>query len=510
MAHDLRLTKDGVPIYDGASEGYVAYRRAALNYCETLEWKKRPLAGPRLQAALEGPARVAVQHKEPGWISHARGAEQLLDFLKTKVTPPTLAEAGKMISKFFYQVRRRKGESMNAWIVRHDESLFEARRTLAEAIEEYGMGYSRGASTVGLTSRKIHESQMWELRESGPFREDGRLDEEDDDDTWQRQSQATSWENWWDHQRSWEDGDWKSWGDSWNAYNVSSEASNEADKFLPDFVIAWMLLQRSGLDVSERGAIVANLKNKFTSEQVKKALKLNWPEDDLKQRDQGRGSAMVLDGDDDEAMFHEEESSDPPAWMDTEERAEYGMVTQQVEEAYQAYQGARRTLREAREKQTMMRKNRQFYPLRKETSTRPQTDIGFKKCFHCGGPHLVRDCPNKESSASGSGGQGKSAQLVFNVSVEQGEYEPMATTALGEPSDEVTGQDAALMLSALTESGKAIIDGGATSSVGSLEAMEQLGNLNLARYQDDGIEINTEEKPSPVPEHRNSQGALGR
>lgn len=60
---ELRFTKDGIPIYDGSAELYIPFRRAALNYVETLEWKKRPLAGPRLQAALEGSARIAVQHK---------------------------------------------------------------------------------------------------------------------------------------------------------------------------------------------------------------------------------------------------------------------------------------------------------------------------------------------------------------------------------------------------------------------------------------------------------------
>ena len=74
--------KDGIPIFDGSAEQYVAYRRAALNYVETLEWKKRPLAGPRLQAVLEGAAKAAVQHKPPGWISHDRGAQELLDYLK--------------------------------------------------------------------------------------------------------------------------------------------------------------------------------------------------------------------------------------------------------------------------------------------------------------------------------------------------------------------------------------------------------------------------------------------
>lgn len=149
---ELRYTKDGVPIYDGTSENYVSYRRAALVYVETLEWRKRALAGPRLQAALEGSARIAAQHKMPGWVSHQEGAVALLDFLKTQVQPPTLAEAGKMISRFFYSVKRRKGESMQQWIVRHDEALFEARRALAEAIQEYGGGESRTPSSFASTS----------------------------------------------------------------------------------------------------------------------------------------------------------------------------------------------------------------------------------------------------------------------------------------------------------------------------------------------------------------------
>ena len=111
---ELRYSKDGVPIFDGSSDLYIPYKRAALNYVETLEWKKRPLAGPRLQSVLEGVAKTAVQHKSPGWISHEWGAHELLAFLRTRVQAPTLAEAGKTISKFFYQVKRRKGECMNA------------------------------------------------------------------------------------------------------------------------------------------------------------------------------------------------------------------------------------------------------------------------------------------------------------------------------------------------------------------------------------------------------------
>ena len=136
---ELRYNKDGVPIHDGAPELFVAYQRAALVY-SAIEWKKRSLVGPRLQAALEGRARLAVEHMMPSWISHDQGASQLLDYLKRQVRAPTLAEAGRTLSRFFYGIQRRRGEGMAAWIVRHDEALLEAKRTLAEAIQEYGPG----------------------------------------------------------------------------------------------------------------------------------------------------------------------------------------------------------------------------------------------------------------------------------------------------------------------------------------------------------------------------------
>ena len=105
---ELRFSKDGVPIHDGSPELYVAYHRAALTYAETIEWKKRSLVGPRLQAALEGSAKMAVEHMAPGWISHDKGASQLLAYLKKQVRAPTLAEAGRTMARFFYGIKRRR------------------------------------------------------------------------------------------------------------------------------------------------------------------------------------------------------------------------------------------------------------------------------------------------------------------------------------------------------------------------------------------------------------------
>ena len=52
---------------------------------------------------------------------------------------------------------------------------------------------------------------------------------------------------------------------SGHSSDYQDEATIQAEHFLPDFVIAWMLLQRSGLDQHEKGAVIANLKNEFTT-----------------------------------------------------------------------------------------------------------------------------------------------------------------------------------------------------------------------------------------------------
>lgn len=500
---EIRFTKDGVPIFDGSAESFVPYKRAALNYVETLEWKKRSLAGPRLQTALEGPARVAVQHQRPGWISHEKGADQLLDFLREHVQAPTLSEAGKNISRFFYQVRRRRGESMNSWIVRHDESLFEARRTLAEAIHEYG-GYSgRKALTTRSSPSKAPSgprSKTPSLRSAQPFDENGLM--QDTDDEGQQEQNDTAWtDNWWNQQSwwsRWDDNKYNHWstrssGDDdrqgdWSAkYDVSERASEEADRFLPDFVVAWMLLQRSGLDGGEKAAIIANLKNDFTTSKVKEALKLNWTEEDLKKRDQSRSSALLLEDEDENLLQAEEELNEPPEWMDSEQQEEYNHLTSEVESAMAAIQGARRTLREAREKQTLMRKSRSFYPVKKESSFRAKSDQP-RQCFRCGSTdHLSAQCPQKEDR---NAKDGQAVHFTFALSTP----EPDAATGTG--SNQVLAEGTLLSMNAILDAGKAIIDGGATSTVGSTDAMERIAEINVNRGADHRCEVSLDEKPS--------------
>ncbi|CAE7205041.1 DHX9 [Symbiodinium natans] len=523
---ELKYTKDGVPIFDGSPDAFTQYKRAALLYCETVEWKKRSLVGPRLQSALEGSAKTAVEHMPATWLSHDQGAMQLLNFLRGQVRPPSLAEAGRSITRFFYAVKRRKGEGMSAWIVRHDEALLEVKRTLAEAIQEYGppesvlsRPWSRGWSGPGQdstprrTSSQVgsfdgshrgFEAQRGEEDDGGWEAAEQRLDEPNDED--ERHSDA-SWGQW-----QWGHWNWQTWDKAWawnksdhshQTWDASASASGQADKFLPDFVVAWLLLQRSGLDSTEKSVIVANLQNKFTTEKVKEALKLTWPDEDLRRRDTGRQGAYLTA--EEEALMTEnlEENMDHFEAETEEEHQAYAALEDEARSAMAALQDARRTLRDAREKQSMMRKNRSFFP-GSSSSGRSGFDKPPIKCFKCGGPHMRKDCP-KETAES----KPKQVHFVFQATQDKDDVEMDAATAEPKATASVHqcwaaaiednkdhDHDAFLSLQEIVAQGKAIVDGGATSTLGSEGALQRIAQLQWQRQGQDNIEIVAGDQPS--------------
>ena len=228
----------------------------------------------------------------------------------------------------------------------------------------------------------------------------------------------------------------------------------QAERFLPDFVVAWLLLQRSGLDATERSVLVANLKNDFSVHKVKEALKLTWPDEELKRRDSGKHSAMFTE--EESAMLADDdtwEDIEAGDWDDPEDEYAYQALAEEAQEALAALQDAKRTLRDAREKQAQMRRNRRFFPSKgggKGRGDRPPL-----KCFRCGGPHLRKDCPE-------SGAQKDSESRVNFVftTIQERAAEP---NWLGRMDEQALAAEAAedhslLALSHIIEEGKAITD----------------------------------------------------
>ena len=97
------------------------------------------------------------------------------------------------------------------------------------------------------------------------------------------------------------------------------------------------------------------------------------------------------------------------------------------------------------------------------------------KCLQCGGKPWTRQCGQSQASTSKAG----SANLVFLT--EEEAYNSEGTRSSVE--------------SALA-SGKAIIDGGATASVGSIQAVEKIRELAWLRHGKDTVDVMPGETPS--------------
>lgn len=270
------------PSFDGSPEKLATYRDEALAYTFTLEIHKRYLAGPRLAQNLSGVARTVIRRKlssDPQWLAHPRGAYTLIEYLEQAIEQPTLVQAAHQIQRFFYQVKRKKNETMTEWVNRHSESVWEASRALKKVEDEYVGSSSRALtssnSSAGENSRRPWGSYDWRgwettggSSERQPFDDNGRL-QEDEEEEEERASAA------WDYHEGdargwgssgWSHGGWTSWHSS--EYQPPSSWQTNVPDFLPDYLVGFLLLQRSGLDAHERANVSAAIRGVFSVRSV--------------------------------------------------------------------------------------------------------------------------------------------------------------------------------------------------------------------------------------------------
>ena len=164
---------------------------------------------------------------------------------------------------------------------------------------------------------------------------------------------------WWDwgHRGGWgSDGRHSSW--SWgetsetrNDGQNAKETTGELPDLLPDVVLGWLLLQKSGLGAGDRATVLATTRNKLGFDEIEAALRSVCTESDLRHRDQSRGkeartnlaNAVYFGADaqtwesesEDEETESEDESEDDDI---SEEEAEVYVAAQQKEiEAKEAW-----------------------------------------------------------------------------------------------------------------------------------------------------------------------------
>ena len=488
--------EEKIPRYDGTPELLPMYKEKVIQYMMGIEYHKRYLVGPRLLRELTGVAQTITRPatlRDPQWLSHPRGAYTLLEFLEDNLARPSLIEASRHVMKFFYNLGRQKGETVTEWSSRHAEALWEASASLRRVQKEHG---GHGVAK----NKKPTEPDPWRnwnvgstrsaptsSTPSGPFRDDGRLAEEEappsepgDEGAWQQAGWAGSWT-----------GSQDRWGStSWYSaeYEPPATWDSSEDIFIPEFLAGFLLLHRSGLEPNEKSNILAAIKGEFSTYTVSKALREQWSDSDLAKRDKQKGqSACFVEpeaDDQDEALFGEDE---PFYSEDYETQEAYACEQEKINQAMEAIRVQKATLREARWNQKQLRLGRNYYPPRpfNKGSGKGDRQKGQIQCFRCGGPHMQAQCPHRKGEAKVAE---EAAEIAFVMTEEQ-------TPATVGAQFAGAAVEAAQVASSVMGQCMGIIDSGATASLGSIDAMEALALQNIEQSGETKIHLDLEKRP---------------
>ena len=165
----MTRNKEGVPSWNGEPGTWSEYKTAARLYVASTKIELRYTCGPRLAAELGGAARTAIQGQKSTWLSEANGAEKLLKHLQHTIGEPALPEVGNFMRQYFRVLRRRKGESMTAFCVRHREEYDRMCRALGRMMKENGASTTSTARDLGmLGSHSGNRSDEGSIQSSVP------------------------------------------------------------------------------------------------------------------------------------------------------------------------------------------------------------------------------------------------------------------------------------------------------------------------------------------------------
>ena len=487
-------SKEGVPIWDGSGESFQSYAEAARLFEQTTQYQKRYLCGPRLQAELTGAAKRLVIGQRPEWLSFAGGVERLLEHLGRCLGKPQIPELTDLMSKYFRGSRRKTGESMSDYITRKCEIYIRAQQAMARVKPHHEDRRHQ---------RTTEQPSWWQPTSSGRRNsfESWTTDPEPPSEAGASETQAAAPvseagtngnteppvpdDQWSDH--SWRDSTWgwSSWSWGWGSsyyWGQQAYTTPQAPAVLPDlvpeFVQAWMLLQDAQLDANEKNMVLTAVQSDMRLQRVAQELRTQFPESETRRRDAGRkfhgmwGEAQD-DGDDEEIA--EDVTMEPPD-LDEEGQALWTEATQAVETAWAAYQGSKRTLKMAREKQKEVRLNRKYFRGSHSNSTAggATRDDSQLTCLRCGAlGHRAAVCPAEKPKPKST----STAQAPFVCYCDE--------ASLVAESQELPSTSEAIA------QGNCIIDSGATKSLGSVYALEQVMRLS----SETNFVVDTQDQP---------------
>ena len=500
MSEDTGSRAPKVPSWDGSADTFQSYCESALLYEQTTKFQDRYLAGPRLVGELQGAARRLVVGQRPDWVSFNGGVEHLLQHLRKCLGKPQVPELTELLSKYFKNSKRRQGELMGDYITRKCELYVRAQQAMLRVRPHHDRTSSRSpvdwagnwhsqsrrtsvdsrASTDGGSENPIGEETQpaAPTASEAPSSNEGATTGQGSNwDQWGWQGYTSYWRGYSQYNWKWQSSDWQSTG------SYVSQESQNLPELVPEFVQAWLLLQDAGLESQERNTVIVATQGDMTLQRVAQELRNQFADVDLKKRDTTRkyhgyaGEHLeVSDGEQSapETAFNAEDELTAEGlalWSETED---------EIQSALAAVQQAKRTLKNARERQKLAKQSRQYF--RYSSSSRKADDRSREEkltCLRCGkAGHKAAQCP---ASAPQSASSAEMAPFVcFAQDHSQEEMAWHAVTA----ARKVTTQEA-------MASGKAVIDCGATKSLGSVRALE-----NLMQLSSHGVcQVDTQDRP---------------
>ncbi|CAE7036286.1 RE1, partial [Symbiodinium sp. CCMP2456] len=494
QAGGLTKGRDGIPSWDGTTSSFQSYVEAAELYEQGTPYHKRYLCGPKLQAELTGTARRHVVGQRPDWLSHEQGVHTLLQHLRKCLGKPQLPELTELLAQYFKGSRRYHGEGMGSYISRKCELYIRAQQAMSRVqphhdtaaqtrwasrgnygYSDYGGTYSRRSSLDSHVSDGDTEADTVDTQAAAPTATPaatGANAGHDEDHAWNPNGGDWARSQW-----GWQGWDWNtSWAEypygAWTWPRTTRDERTTLPELVPEFVQAWFLLQDAGLEQSEKNLVLTAIKGEMDLQKMAQELRTQFPEPELKRRDSHRRQHHGLmgmpteedDGGDDEGEAGHDLAFEAEEELTDEGYALWSSATEEAEQAFAALQGARRTLKEARERQKQVRLNRRYFRGPgggKGGSSGPRDDSKIS-CFNCGQMgHRTANCPKKKGPGAPPENM---APFVCYAGYQEDNPEQQAL-AVNAP----TTQEAILQ-------GKCVVDSGATKSLGSVKALEQVMN----------------------------------
>eukprot|EP00439_Symbiodinium_sp_Y106_P069628 s526_g12.t1 len=529
-ATSVARNKDGVPTWDGTPASFEEYSEQCLIYEQSTPFHKRYLVGPRLLGELQGAAKRHVAGQAATWLSHDRGVDTLLRHLRACLGKPQIPELTEYLNRYFRQGRRKQQESMNEYIARKCELYLRACQAMARVAPYHQGSDKEDAKSSGSGGASV--ADQWNGYYSWPERSrrsswDSQTTNDDGDEanpapvqaaapvpnrtsgaseataseagTQQTTTDTWSWEGtpWWQSPNwSWSSWNYASYGQQpwWRAETIAREAQQvrPLPELLPEFVQGWYLLQDAGLNASEKNLVLTAIRNDFSVQRVAQELRTQFLDIEHR-RHEGTGKQAgywgegLEDDEDDEQVTEDGFSVED---LDEEDQILWAEAEAEAQQAWAAVQTARRTLKDARARQNAVKLSRKYFKpggssgkggSSKGSGVRFREDIQCLKCGRKG--HKAQDCRSGGTPSSSSGAAPQSAPFVC--------YTEHALSAQ-------TSEAAAWWSTReAVREGYAVVDGGATRTLGSVEAIQRVMDLNNVKHGNNRIlSVNPEDRPT--------------